>query len=106
MDRVAFFKVAFAAYSTVVGCIDASQRTDLYAVGLHLFGDLLRDETPSMDLAGPTLPVLKMLVEQTVSQSAQVPGVGATAEKIVHGLLSACLGNVDDMRYVAPNAQG
>lgn len=97
-DRIAFYKTAFSAYSTVVSCVEATQRADLCAVGLHLVSDLLKDETPNMDLAGPTLPVLKMLVDQAVSAQVQVPGITATGEKIVHGLLSACLANVDDMR--------
>lgn len=97
-DRIAFFKTAFAAYSTIVGCIEPAQRADLCAVGLHLFGDLLKDEAPGVDFAGPTLPVLKMLVDQAMS--GQVPGVGATGERIVHGLLSACFANIDEMRSV------
>jgi len=51
-----------------------------------------------MDLAGPALPVLKMLVDPALSGSVQVPGVSATGEKIVHGLLSASLTSIDDMR--------
>lgn len=99
-DRIAFHKSAFSAFSTIVGCIEAAQRADLCAVGLHLFGDLLKDETSNMDLAGPTLPVLKMLVDQALSGQVQLPGVGSTGEKLIHGFLSACLANIDDMRWV------
>ena len=98
LDRIAFYKTAFTVYSITIGCIEAAQRADLCAVGLHLFGDLLKDETPNMDLAGPSLPVLKLLVDQALSGQVQVPGVTATGEKIVHGLLSACLTNIDDLR--------
>ena len=98
IDRISFYKTAFTAYSTIIGSIGVVQRADLSAVGLHLFSDLLKDETPGMDLAGPILPSLKMLVDQALSGQVQVPGVSATSEDIVRGLLSACIASVDDMR--------
>lgn len=61
--------------------------------------DLLADETPNMDLAGQCLPSLKLLLDQTLG--AQVPAINATSEKVIHGLLGACLSNIDDMRYVS-----
>lgn len=51
-----------------------------------------------MDLAGSLLPSLKMLLDALFAN--QVPGIGATADRVVHGLLSACLTNVDEMRFV------
>lgn len=63
---------------------------------IHLTTDLLHDETPKMDLAGQCLPSLKLLLDQTLS--AQVPTIGATSERVVHGLLGACLSHIDDMR--------
>lgn len=81
--------------------IEISQRADLYAVAVHLFGDLLKDEGKAMvELAGGCLPILKGLVERVV-QAGQLPSVGGdgrAGERVVHGLLSACLSNVDDMR--------
>jgi hypothetical protein len=68
----------------------------LYAVGLHLFADVLRDESP-MDLAGSLLGNLKFLLEGLVRN--QVPGVpDDQGEKVVAGLLGACITNIDDMR--------
>ena len=91
--------MAFTAYVRIVECIDAIQRADLYTVAIHLFSDLLADETPTMDYAGSTLPVLKMLLDAVLGPGAQVPGMGsATGERVVHGLLSSCLSHVDDMR--------
>lgn len=98
VDRIACLRAAFTAYSKIVDVIDASQRADLCAVVLHLFGDLLKDETPHMDLPGKCLPALKVLLDQALGASVQVPGVTTTGDKIVHGLLSACLSNIDDMR--------
>lgn len=95
-DRVGFLRAALAAFARVVDTIDAAQRADLYAVGLHLFTDILRDESP-MDLAGNLLGSLKVLLEGLVR--SQVPGVAADqGEKVVAGLLGACVTNIDDMR--------
>ena len=94
-------KSGFTAYAQVVEAIEASQRADLMAVAIHLYGDVLADETPNMDYAGQTLPVLKLLMDQLLGVGSQVPGMGsATGVRVVHGLLSACLANVDDMRCV------
>ncbi|WWD21891.1 hypothetical protein CI109_106379 [Kwoniella shandongensis] len=93
-DRVAFLRTGFTALGRVIECIEVTQRADLYAVGVHLFMDLLSDETPG-DLIGGTLGCLKALVEGLIT--AQVPGVG-NGEKVVGGLIGGCLGNVDDMR--------
>ena len=98
-DRVALLKSGFTAYAQVVEAIEATQRADLMAVAIHLYSDVLADETPNMDYAGQTLPVLKALVDQILGVGSQVPGMGsATGDRVVHGLLSACLANVDDMR--------
>jgi HEAT repeat protein len=95
-DRVAFFKTAFAAYVRIVEIMDRVQRADLCAVAVHLFADLLHDETPNMDIAGACLPSLKLIIDQLLA--SQVPTVTATTDRVLHGLLSACLSNVDEMR--------
>ena len=83
----------------IVECIEATQRADLYTVAIHLFGDLLADETAGMDYAGQSFAVLKMLLDAVLGPGAQVPGMGgAMGDKVVHGLLSACLANIDGMR--------
>ena len=92
-------RTAFTAYAQIVECIEPTLRADLLAVAVHLYVDLLGDETPDMDYAGSTLPVLKSLVDQVLGTGAQVPGMGAaTGERVVHGLLSACLNTVEEMR--------
>jgi hypothetical protein len=98
-DRIALLGKGFVACAKIVECIEATQRADLLAVAIHLYGDVLADETPDVDYVGQTLPVLKLLVDQIMSVGSQVPGMGtATSDRVVHGLLSACLANVDDMR--------
>lgn len=95
-ERVAFLRSAFSAFARVVDTIDAAQRADLFAVGLHLFTDVLREES-TMDLAGSLLGNLKNLLEGLVK--GQVPGVASDqGEKVVAGLLGACVTNIDDMR--------
>ncbi|WVQ76597.1 hypothetical protein IAR50_006269 [Cryptococcus sp. DSM 104548] len=93
-DKITLLRTCFSAYAQLVECIDISQRADLYAVGLYLFMGLLEDEAV-MDLAGGSLAGLKLLVEGLVG--SQVPGVN-NGEKVVHGVVSACLSNIDDMR--------
>jgi hypothetical protein len=95
-DRITFLRSSFTAFAKIVDTLDPTQRADLYAVGLHLFSDVLRDESP-MDLAGGLLGNLKGMLEGLVR--GQVPGVqDDQAEKVVAGLLGACVTNIDDMR--------
>lgn len=93
-DKVNLLRSAFMAYAQIVECVEVSQKADMYAVGLHLFMGLLESESP-VDLVGGCLGCLKVQVEGLVA--AQVPGV-SNGEKIVHGVVSACLSNIDDMR--------
>ena len=63
--------------------------------------ELLRDESCDMDLAGPTLPCLKTML--IPSHDPTTNGVVAGDTKygaLIHGLLSSCLSNIDDMRLV------
>lgn len=59
---------------------------------------LLKDELSEVDLAGPSLPALKSMLDK------DDPPHGVADEKygrLVHGLLSACLQNIDDMRSIS-----
>lgn len=56
---------------------------------------LLKDEQSELDLASPTLPVLKMLTSRAFE------GTGAADEtlpRVLNGMLSACLLNFDAVR--------
>ncbi|THG96188.1 hypothetical protein EW026_g5595, partial [Hermanssonia centrifuga] len=55
---------------------------------------ILKDEISEVDLVGPSLKSLKKLLE-TLPES---PGDQVKFEKMVHGILSACLVNIDAMR--------
>lgn len=91
-DRIVCLKVGFSAFGRIVECIEPVQRADLFAVGIHLLVELLKEESP-MDVAGACLPAMTSLVDQCIAAN------GATGANVVHGLLSACLSNIDEMRY-------
>ena len=57
--------------------------------------ELLRDETSELDLVGPTLQALKALLDRP----ANLPDPDNKFGRIVHGLLSTCLVNIDEMRW-------
>lgn len=61
--------------------------------------DLLKDERNEVDLAGPTLPALKTLLEPP--SDPKLLTSDSSYGRIVHGLVSACLLNIDEMRYDA-----
>jgi len=57
--------------------------------------DLLRDESSDVDVVGPTLPVLKSLLTPGSTYK-----VTEFFQRVVHGLLSSCMLNIDEMRSV------
>lgn len=58
--------------------------------------ELLKDEISEESLVEPTLLSLKVLIEQTSTASRNQQRV----EQILHALLSTCIINIDDLRYV------
>jgi hypothetical protein len=110
VDRIKMIVATFAAFVSVGTSITSLQREDVRAVGILLYSgsfflslslalfltrmtELLKDESSDIDLAGPTLPALKSLLD--------LPPVSPAAtdrySRLVHGLISACLLNVDEM---------
>lgn len=61
------------------------------------FPELLKSETSQVDFAGPTLPSLKLLLDR----QAGLKDPADKYAKLVHGILSACLLNIDEMRCVS-----
>lgn len=57
--------------------------------------ELLKDETLDIDLVTPTLPAFKFLVSVEPH-----PGVRDRYDSLIHGTLSSCLLNIDEMRSV------
>jgi hypothetical protein len=58
--------------------------------------DLLKDESSEVDFVGPTLLALKSLLEIPLHTASNAQ---YRFDRLVHGLLSACALNIDDMRY-------
>ncbi|KAG6836471.1 hypothetical protein H0H93_007751 [Arthromyces matolae] len=57
--------------------------------------DLLKDESSEIDFVGPTLPSLKtILVDIPIAKGADTEDLYG---RLVHGLLSSCLLNIDAM---------
>lgn len=61
--------------------------------------DLLKEEKSDIDLIGPTLQSLKLLLDAPPAKTETVEST-LKFNRIVHGLLSACLSNIDEMRHV------
>ncbi|KAJ7211151.1 hypothetical protein GGX14DRAFT_623568 [Mycena pura] len=83
----------FAAFVSIGASIKSLQREDVRAVGILLYSELLKDESSEIELVGPTLSALKSLLDL----STALPGAGDRYSCLVHGLISACLLNVDEM---------
>jgi hypothetical protein len=81
--------VAISLYSG--RCADPSH----FPYSLKSEADLLRDESSVVDVVGPTLPVLKSLLTPGTTYK-----VTEFFQRVVHGLLSSCLLNIDEMRSV------
>ncbi|KAI9509814.1 clathrin-coated vesicle protein [Russula earlei] len=91
-DRVTLIITSFNTLLSIGLSFDAKTQEEVRAVAISLYCDLLRDETSEVDFVGPTLSVLKSLL---------TPGPDKVTEffqRVVHGLLSSCLLNIDEMR--------
>jgi hypothetical protein len=58
--------------------------------------DLLKDEYLELDLVGPTLQSLRGLLLPDAKDVARE----AIYPRVVHGLLSACVQNINNMRFI------
>lgn len=103
---------AFMAFARIGRLFDSSRRIDIQAIGIYLYTGafykqakdnrclsnpiaFLNDEFSEYDLTGPTLPTLKSLLETSDSKA---PGEDLKFSHLIHGLLSTCLLNIDQMR--------
>ncbi|KAL0960465.1 hypothetical protein HGRIS_005508 [Hohenbuehelia grisea] len=95
VEKVKMIIAAFSAYSSIAASIQSLQREDVRGVGILLYSELLKEETSEIDLVGPTLPCLKALLDLPTHCK---PEARDRFSKTVHGLASACLLNIDEMR--------
>ncbi|BGP57657.1 hypothetical protein JCM8202v2_005301 [Rhodotorula sphaerocarpa] len=86
---------AFALYANLADLLPASLRSEVYAIAFHLYSLLLKDEQADLDLAGPTLPVLKILTVRAFSRPTHEQDA---LPRVLNGMLSACLLNFDAIR--------
>ncbi|EKM52639.1 uncharacterized protein PHACADRAFT_186750 [Phanerochaete carnosa HHB-10118-sp] len=93
-DRVLLINAGFDAYAVIAAACEPSRNIEYRTVAVALYNDLLTDEISEMDLVGPTLQSLKKLLEKVPEDDHE----RVKYERVVHGLLSACLLNIDAMR--------
>ncbi|KAL1740521.1 armadillo-type protein [Schizophyllum fasciatum] len=95
LSGIKMITAAFAAFASIASSVKTPQREDIRAVAILLYNNLLKDELPDMDLVPPTLPALKSLLDIPAlpDQEGQ-----ERLNRTIHGLLSACLLNVEEMR--------
>ncbi|KIY49942.1 ARM repeat-containing protein [Fistulina hepatica ATCC 64428] len=94
-ERVGVILAAFSTFTSIAMALTTPLREDLRGVGILLYHGLLRDESSDIDLVGPTLPALKALLSIPV---LPLPQCRDRFERLIHGLVSSCLLNVDEMR--------
>ncbi|KAK4701730.1 HEAT repeat-containing protein 5, partial [Phenoliferia sp. Uapishka_3] len=93
--HVALVKSVFASFLDIADLYPQPTKEELYAIAFHFYSQLLKDETSEADLVGPTLPVLKLLCDRGFSLRN---GPLVVLPRVVNGMLSACLQNVDNVR--------
>ncbi|KAJ6526020.1 clathrin-coated vesicle protein [Mycena capillaripes] len=94
-DRIKMIMATFAAFVSVGTSVKSLQREDVRTVGILLYSELLKDESSEIDLAGPTLTALKSLLDLPLPTAS--PDAIDRYGRLVHGLISACLLNIDEM---------
>jgi len=84
---------SLSAFHLIASTTELVVREDVRGIGCVLYGELLKDETSEADLITPTLPAFKSLLAIPCH-----PSVRERYRKLIHGLLSSCLLNADEMR--------
>lgn len=114
VDRIALVRSSFTAFTSIGKGFGPRLREEIRGVAVSIYAgkypvfslrftklnaitsDLLKNEKSEIDLTSPTLQSLKGILEHPPNQGDALVHFG----KLVHGLLSSCLVNVDEMRYV------
>ncbi|CAE7204243.1 unnamed protein product [Rhizoctonia solani] len=92
-DRIPLLISAFQTLLAIGEVAGPAILPSVRALALSIYSDLLKDEYSEYDLVGPTLQSLRGMLLADSKDVQREP----LYPKVVHGLLSACLQNVDDM---------
>ncbi|KAG8716699.1 hypothetical protein FRC08_008984 [Ceratobasidium sp. 394] len=92
-ERIPLIISAFQALMAIGEVAGPSVQPDVRAIALSIYSDLLKDEYSEMDIVGPTLQALRGLLLSDTKAIAKEN----MYSRVVHGSLSACLQNIDDM---------
>ncbi|KAG8693489.1 hypothetical protein FRC08_009083 [Ceratobasidium sp. 394] len=92
-ERIPLIISAFQALMAIGEVAGPSVQPDIRAIALSIYSDLVKDEYSEMDIVGPTLQALRGLLLSDTKAIAKEK----MYSRVVHGLLSACLQNIDDM---------
>ncbi|GAA6032931.1 hypothetical protein JCM8097_000054 [Rhodosporidiobolus ruineniae] len=93
--HVEHVKAIFTLFSDLADVFPNPLREELSAIAFHFYSLLLKDEKAEVDLAGPTLSVLKLLTDRGLASSS---GASSVLPKVINGMLSACMLNIDEVR--------
>jgi len=107
--RIQVLNVSFSTLANIGDVLGTASREDIRAVSIALYAgkyitrllglrlncgiDLLKNEFSAVDLVEPTLPALKLMLDNPPTSA---DSVDPSYTKLVHGLLSSCLQNVDE----------
>ncbi|CAE6439107.1 unnamed protein product [Rhizoctonia solani] len=92
-ERIPLLISAFQALLAIGEVAGPSILPSVRALAVSIYSDLLKDEYSEIDLVGPTLQSLRAMLLSDSKDVQKEP----VYPKVVHGLLSSCLQNVDDM---------
>lgn len=108
---IVLIRSALSSFAELADLFPPSLCEQLYAIAFHFYArefhhisesglsltavdsELLRDETNSVDLVGPTLPIVKLLCDRATRQAQLV-----ALPKVINGMLSACLQNIAGLK--------
>ncbi|QRV99686.1 HEAT repeat protein [Ceratobasidium sp. AG-Ba] len=98
-DRIPLLISAFQALLVIGEATGPLGLGSIRVIGLSLYADLLRDEYSDLDIVGPTLQALRGLILTDPKDLVKE----AIYPRVINGLLSLCLQNIDEMSGRASN---
>ncbi|GAA5946242.1 hypothetical protein JCM3765_000165 [Sporobolomyces pararoseus] len=97
-SHVMYTRAIFSLFADIADVFPSPMREELYAIAFHFFSLLLKDEKLEVDLVGPSLPILKALCDRSLRTASEGSSAAITIGKVLNGMMSACLMNIDEMR--------